>query len=86
MCSFSLTQSQDAHKAVVEIIGDQIRYFNEWHLIHICRTLSLYAVIRGIEYEVERYITTGLLPFEHYSEERPWTDEEKWWALTSGAR
>ena len=78
MCSFKLTQSQYAHKAVVETIGDQIRYFSERRLTHICRTRFLYVVILGIEYDVHRYITTGLLPFEQYSEEPLWTDEESW--------
>ena len=77
MCSTRLTQSQYAHQAVVETIGDQLQYFKDRHLIHINRTVLLYTVILGIEYDVHRYITTGLLPFEEFSEERPWTDEEK---------
>ena len=43
-------------------------------------------MILGIEYDMHWYITTGLLPFEEYSEEQLWTDVEEWRALTSRAR
>ena len=78
MCSLKLTQSQYAHQVVVETVGEQIAYFNEQRLIHICRVLSFYVNILSIEYDVHSYITTGLLPFEEFSEERLWTDEEEW--------
>jgi len=78
VCSAELTQSQYAHQAVVEVIGDQLRYFEERRLIHIYRVVSLYTIILGIEYDVHWYITTGLLPFEEFSEECPWMDEEEW--------
>jgi len=78
VCATRLTQSQYAHQAVVEIIGYQLRYFEEWRLIHIYRAVSLDTIIPGIEYDVHRYITSGLLPFEEFSEEPLWTDEEQW--------
>jgi len=40
--------------------------------------LLFLAIISDIGYEVHRYITTGLLPFEEWSEEQPWTDKEEW--------
>jgi len=78
MCSFKLTQSQYAHKAVVETIGNQIRFFSERRSTHICRALSLYVATLGIEYDVHRYITTGLLTYEEFAEERLWMDEDSW--------
>ena len=78
MCSFKLRLSQNAPTAVVETIGDQIQYFSERRLTHICRALSLYTAILGIEYDVHPYITTGLLPFEEFAKEPLWTDEEEW--------
>jgi hypothetical protein len=78
MCSFKLTQSQYAHKAIIENIVDQIQFFNQRCLTHISRKFSYYAFIVGISYEVHQYITTGLLPFEEFSDERPWMDKEEW--------
>jgi len=71
MCSFKLTQSQYAHKAVIETIGDQIEFFRERRLTHISRALPYYAITQGIGYDVHRYITTKLLHFKEYSEEQP---------------
>jgi len=68
-CSFKLTQSQYAHKAVVETMGNQIQLFNERHLTHISQALSYYTVTIGIGYHVNRHIPTGIKPFEEYFEE-----------------
>ena len=76
MCLFKLTKSQYAHKAVVKTIGDQIRFLSEQRSTHLCRQLSWNAVTICIGYDVHRYITTGLLPYEQSSEARLWTDEE----------
>jgi hypothetical protein len=46
--------------------------------IYISHTLSLLAITKAVGYEVQRYITTGAVPDEEWSEERPWTDEEEW--------
>jgi len=78
MCSFKLRPSQNAHKAVVETIGDQIQYFSQRRLTHVCCALSRYTAILGIDYDVHPYITTGLLPFEELAKEPLWTDEEEW--------
>ena len=61
-----------------------VAYYNEQGLTVISQIRLDSAVIEGIGYEVHRYINTGLLPFEEFSEERPWTDEEEWGALTCG--
>ena len=78
MCSKQMTQSQFTLKAVVEAIRDQIMFFNDRDLTHISRQLSYYAVTLGIGYHIHRYIITGLLPFEQFSEERLWTDKAEW--------
>jgi len=86
LCIFSkkLTQSQYRHQQVVRTFGDLIVYYNERGLTHISHILSYAMIIKGIGYDVNRYITTVLWPCKEFSEKRPWTNEEEWWALTSG--
>jgi hypothetical protein len=81
MCSWRPTHAQYAHQRVVATFSDLITYYNERGLTHIFRTRSCSAIIEGVEYEVRRYIATGALPYEEWSEERPWTDEEEWYTL-----
>ena len=78
MCSWKPTASLYAHQHLVATIGDTILYCNERGLTHISPRLLFLAIINNIGYEVHRYITTGALPYEEWSEERPWTDEEEW--------
>jgi len=78
MSSWRPTHSQYAHQRVVATFGDLIIYFHERGSTHISRALSFSAIIEGVGYEVHRYITTGALPYEEWSEERLWTDEEEW--------
>ena len=78
MCSWRPTHSQYAHQKVVATFGNLITYYNERGLTHISRTLLYPAIIKGVGYEVHRYITTGALCYEEWSEERPWTDEAEW--------
>jgi hypothetical protein len=63
---------------VVASFGDLIQYYNEWSLTHISQVLSYSAIIEGVGYKVHRYITTGALPYEKLSEERPWTNKAEW--------
>jgi hypothetical protein len=76
MSSWRPTHSQYAHRRVVATLRVLIHYYNERGLTHISQVLSYSAIIEGVGYEVHRYITTGALPYEERSEERPWTDEE----------
>jgi hypothetical protein len=46
--------------------------------MYISHALSLSAIFKWVGYEVHRYITTGAVPDDEWSEERPWTDEEDW--------
>lgn len=75
-----------ANKVDVETIGDQIIFFNERRSPDICRELSYHAITIVIGNEVRWYLMTGLLPYEEYCEERPWTDEVEWQVLTKGIR
>jgi hypothetical protein len=78
MSGSSLTASQYAHQQLVGTIGEGILYCNAQGLTHISPHLLFLAIISDIGYEVHRYITTGLLPYEEWSDEQPWTDEEEW--------
>ena len=78
MCSWKPTASQFAHQQVVKTICDAIVYCNEQGLTHISPHYSFLAIINNIGYEVHRYISTGSLPYEEFSYDRPWTDEEEW--------
>jgi len=72
------THGQYARQRVVATFGDLIQYYNMQGLTQISRALSYSAIIEAIGYQVHRYITTGALPYEEWSEERLWTDEAEW--------
>jgi hypothetical protein len=78
MCSWKPTHSQYAHQQLVGTIGEAILYCNVQGLTHISPHLLFLAIISDIGYEVHRYITTGALPYEEWSEAQPWTDKEEW--------
>jgi hypothetical protein len=71
MCSWKPTHSQNTHQRVFATCGDLIQYYDEWGLTHISLALSDSPIIEGVAYEVHRYITTSVLPYEEWSEERP---------------
>jgi len=64
-----LTQFQYAHQKNVEHFGDLIVQLDEQALTHISRVVWLFVISISIGYTVHRYVSTGLLPFEEYSEE-----------------
>jgi hypothetical protein len=78
MCSWKQTASQYAHQELVATIGDTIIFCNKRGLTHISPHLLFLAIINDIGYDIQRYITTGQLPYEEWSEELPSTDEEEW--------
>ena len=78
MCSWKPTASQYAHQRLIGTIGDTILYCKEQSLTHISPHLLFFAIINNIRYNVHRYVTTGQLHYEEWSEERLWTDEEEW--------
>jgi len=69
MSSTRLTQSQYEHQIVVATFGNLIQYYNERGLTHISRVLSYSAIIEGIGYVVQSYITTGALPYKEWLKE-----------------
>jgi len=77
MCSWKPTDCQYAHQRVVETFGDLIIHYNKRGFTHISQALSYSAIIEGVGYDVHRYSTTGPLPYEEWSEEQPWTEEEE---------
>ena len=86
MCSKRLTQSPLAHQEVVRTFGGPVFYCNKQGLTHISHIPSYSAILDGIAYDMNQYITTGLLPFEEFSEHQPRTDEKEWRALSSVTR
>jgi len=72
------THSQYIHQRVVATFRDLIPYYKEQGFTHISCILLYLAVIEGVRYEVQKYITTGALPYDEWSEERPCTDEAEW--------
>jgi len=69
MSGYRLTQFRYAHQKQVEFFGDQIFLLEEYHLTDISRGIKLDTVYNSIGYMVNRYLSTGLLPFEEFSEE-----------------
>jgi len=48
---------------------------------HISHIFLYLACIKRVGYKVHWFIPKQLLQFEEFSDEKPWTDEEEWWAL-----
>jgi len=78
MSSSKLTHSQQTHQGVIATFGDLIEYYNKRGSTHISRALWYSAIIEGVGYEVQSYITTSALPYEEWSEEQLWTDQAEW--------
>jgi len=78
MCSKKLTQSQYAHHLAVRTFAGLIPYHNEGGSTHLSRILLYSAHIEAVAFEVHRYITTLLLPFNEFSKDGLWTDEADW--------
>ena len=65
-----LTHSEYALQQVVESFGNLLFSLHEHNLIHTYRLVFRIAELENIDYLVLRYLNTGLLPFEEFSEER----------------
>jgi hypothetical protein len=78
MCLWRLTHSEYAHQKVVPTFGNFVQYYKKQGLTPISRIILLLAIIEVVGYEVHRYITTGALPYEEWSEEPLWTDKDEW--------
>ena len=64
-----LTQSQYAHQKNVEHFRNLIVQLDEQALTHIPRVVWLVVISIGIGYPVHRYVSTGLLLIEEFSED-----------------
>jgi len=64
-----LTQSQYTHQKNIKHFGDLIVQLDNQALTHISRVVGLFIIRIGIGDPLNRYISTGLLPYEEYSED-----------------
>jgi len=64
-----LSQSEYALQQVVEYFGNFLYSLEEHHLIHTYRVIVRFCELEDIHYLVLRYLNTGLLAFEEFSEE-----------------
>ena len=70
------TPAEYALIRVVETFGDLLFTLQEHNLIHTYRVVFRFAQLENIDYLVLRYLNTGLLPFEEFSEGEYWNEEE----------
>jgi hypothetical protein len=78
MSLWRATHSQYGHRRVVATFGDHISYYKVRGLTNIFRRVLYLATIERVRYEVHRNIASKVLPYEELSEERPWTNDDKW--------
>jgi len=69
MAGRKLTQSEYALQRVVESFGKLLFSLSEHNLTQTYRVVFRFAELENIDYLVLRYLNTGLLPFEEFSEE-----------------
>ena len=70
------TQSEYALQRVVVIFGNFLYSLQEHHQTHTYRVVFHFCQLEGIDYLVLRYLNTGALPFEEFSEEWLYDGEE----------
>jgi len=63
------TQSEYALQQVVKSFGNLLYNLEEQHLTHTYRVVLRFCELENIDYLVLRYLRTGLLPFEEFSED-----------------
>jgi len=63
------TQAEYALQRVVELCGNLLLSLQELTLNHTYRVVIRFLEIENIDYLVLRYLNTGLLPFEEFSED-----------------
>jgi len=59
----------------VETFGNLLFTLHEHNLTHTYRVVFRFAQLENIDYLVLRYMNTGLLPFEEFSEEGSWNED-----------
>ena len=63
------THSEYALHQVVEFFGTLLFSLEEQRLTHIYNVVFRFCELENIDYLVLRYLRTGLLPFEEFSED-----------------
>ena len=63
------TQSEYALHQVLESFGNLLYNLEEQRLTHTYRVVLRFCELENIDYLVLRYLRTGLLPFEEFSED-----------------
>jgi len=69
MPGHQLTQSKYALQQVVEHFGNLLFTLEEQSLTHTYRVVIRFCELKNIDYLVLRYLNSGALPFEEFSEE-----------------
>jgi len=59
----------------VELFGNLLYTLQEHNLLHIYRVVFRFLQLENLDYLVLRYLNTGLLPFEVYSEDLLFDEE-----------
>jgi hypothetical protein len=69
------TPAEYALQQKVECFGRFLSELEEHRLTHIYAVVLLFCQLKKIDYLVLRYLNTGALPYEEYSEE--WLPEDE---------
>ena len=63
------TPAEYAQQQMVESFGNLLFQLEEAHLTHTYRVVFCFCELDTIDYLVIRYLNTGALPFEEFSED-----------------
>jgi len=69
------THSEYALQQIVELFGNLLFGLHEHNLTHTYRVVFHFAQLENIDYLVLRYLNTGLLAFEEFSEDLLFDEE-----------
>jgi len=75
------TQAEYALIRIVEVFGNLLFTLQEHNLTHTYQVVFRFVQLENIDYLVLRYLNTGLLPFEEFSEDES-LYEENWYTST----
>jgi len=70
------TPAEFALQRTVALFGDLLFTLHEHNLIHIYQVVYRFVQLEILDYLVLRYLNTGSLPFEEFSEDS-WYDAEE---------
>jgi len=69
------THAEYALQQVVELFGNLVFALHEHNLFHTYCVVFRFVQLENIDYVVLRYLNTGLLPFEGFSEDLLFDEE-----------